>query len=420
MAKYFITGPNQLKGEIAVAGAKNMATKALAACLLTDEPVMVKRVPEIEDVKRLLEILEVLGVKIRNLGQGSYELQADSVNPAKLDFDMVARLRASIVLLGPLLARYQEVKFPHPGGCIIGKRPIDLFLKGFAALGAKVEQTENLYKFKSERLQGTDIIFSQVSVTGTETLMLAAVLSQGMTKLINAAQEPEIAALAEFLNKQGAKISGAGTNEIIIKGVDKIGGGEIEIIPDRIETGSFIALALATKSEIIIKNCQPQHLLIPLVIFREMGAQLKVGSDFIQIKPTKRLRGVKVKTHEYPGFATDLQAPFTVLVTQAEGLSLIHETIYEGRLFYIDYLNRMGANIILCDPHRAIINGPTNLRGKKLESPDLRAGIAMVIAGLSASGQTEIDNIYQIERGYEGLIAKLQSLGAKIERVDED
>lgn len=418
MAKYIINGPASLSGEIKVAGAKNMALKALAASLMSSEPLLIKNVPEIEDVKRLLEILKKLGVEVNSVDANQYRLLASQINPDRLDGELVGRLRASLVLLGPLLARFGQASFPHPGGCIIGKRPIDLFINGFKALGAQVKEVNGSYEFKAKRLQGATIVFPQITVSGTETLMLAAVLAKGKTELINAAEEPEIVALANYLNANGARISGIGSSKLIIEGVDEIGAGEITVIPDRIETGSFLAMALVTSSRINITSCQPKHLQVPLAILKGMGAEMEVGENNILIKKSKGLKCTNIKTHEYPGFVTDMQAPFTVLMTQVEGQSLMHETIYEGRLFYTDYLNRMGANIILCDPHRAIITGPTPLRGKELESPDIRAGIAMVIAGLAATGRTTIDNIYQIERGYENLIVKLQRLGASIERVD--
>ncbi len=418
MAKYVINGPTELSGEIAVAGAKNMALKALAASLLSNEPMFIRNVPEIEDVKRLLEILKKLGVEANLVAANQYRLLASKIDPQSLDGELVGRLRASLVLLGPLLARFGYARFPHPGGCIIGKRPIDLFINGFKALGAQVKEVNGSYEFKTKQLQGATIVFPQITVSGTETLMLAAVLAKGKSTLINVAQEPEVIALANYLNANGARISGVGSSQLVIDGVDKIGASEITVIPDRIETGSFLAMALATGSEINITNCQPKHLQVPLAILKEMGAKIEVGKDNILVKKSKPLKAANVKTHEYPGFVTDMQAPFTVLMTQAEGQSLMHETIYEARLFYTDYLNRMGANVILCDPHRAIITGPTPLRGKELESPDLRAGIAMVIAGLTATGRTTIDNIYQIERGYENLIVKLQGLGATIKRVD--
>jgi UDP-N-acetylglucosamine 1-carboxyvinyltransferase len=418
MSKYIIRGKKQLAGTIPVSGAKNMATKVLVASLLLSDTTIATNVPEVEDVKRLIEVLIELGVEIKHPSAGRYELKSININPDKLNIELVSKFRASILLLGPLLANFKKIKFPHPGGCTIGKRPIDMFLEGFKAMGVTVQENDHHYVFTHQGLKGADIIFPQITVTGTETLLLAAVKASGVTKLINAAQEPEIIALAEFLNAHGAKISGIGTSIMTIEGVDTIGSGEVTIIPDRIEAGSFLALACATNSHLKIKYCNPDHLRIPIALLQQMGAQLKIFNDAIEVFPTEKLKSLHFKTHEYPGFPTDLQAPFTVLMTQSQGQSLIHETIFEGRLFYTDFLNRMGANIIMCDPQRVLVTGPTNLYGKKLESPDLRAGIAMVIAGLLATDITEIENIYQIERGYENLISKLVNVGALVEKVD--
>jgi UDP-N-acetylglucosamine 1-carboxyvinyltransferase len=419
MSKYIIKGKNQLAGVLPVSGAKNMATKVLVASLLSSDTTIVTNVPEIEDVKRLIEVLTELGVEINHPSVGRYELKPTNFNPDKLNIELVSKFRASILLLGPLLAHYKKINFPHPGGCTIGKRPIDMFLEGFKAMGVTVEENEHHYEFTHHGLKGANIVFPQVTVTGTETLLLAAVKASGVTQLFNAAQEPEIVALAEFLNAHGAKISGVGTSTMTIEGVDTIRSGEVEIIPDRIEAGSFLALACATNSHLKIERCNPDHLRIPIALLQQMGAELKISDDTIEVFSTGILKSLNFKTHEYPGFPTDMQAPFTVLMTQSQGQSLIHETIFEGRLFYTDFLNRMGANIIMCDPQRVLVTGPTELYGKKLESPDLRAGIAMVIAGLLATGTTEIDNIYQIERGYENLVLKLKNIGALIEKVEE-
>jgi UDP-N-acetylglucosamine 1-carboxyvinyltransferase len=322
------------------------------------------------------------------------------------------------MLAGPLLARFGKVTMAHPGGCVIGKRPIDMFLAGFKALGAKIEENENHYTLHAKKLIGAKIVMPWIAVTATESLMMTATLAEGVTQIINAAMEPEIPALADYLNSCGAKITGAGTPVITIEGVKKISGGKCQLIPDRIEAGTFVIMGLLTGSEITITNCEPKHLDVVLATLEKAGAKLDVGENYIKTKRSK-VKAVELRTHEYPGFPTDLQAPFTVLMTQGEGLSLIHEVIYEGRLFYTDKLNAMGANIIMCDPHRVIVSGPTTLHGKKLESPDLRAGMALVLAGLAAQGKTTIDNIYQVERGYQDPIGRLRALGAKIEKIKE-
>ncbi len=414
MSKYIIQGGKVLQGTIPVSGAKNMATKVMVACLLSDQIMTVKNVPEIEDINRLLEVLTDLGVKITKQGPNIYQLDPKDFEPKNLNMDLVSKFRASILLLGPLLAQYNKIKFPHPGGCTIGKRPIDMFIEGFKKMGVTVTMDDKYYNFSSQGLLGADIVFPQITVTGTETLLLAAVKAKGKTRLFNVAQEPEVIALAEYLNQQGAKIKGIGSSVLEIEGVEYLNNGEIEIIPDRIEAGSFLALACASNSNLKIINCEPEHLRVPITLLEQMGVKLKIDSNSIEVLSSENLEAINIKTHEYPGFPTDIQAPFTVLLTQTSGQSLIHETIFEGRLFYTDFLNRMGANIIMCDPQRVLLSGPTKLKGKKLESPDLRAGIAMVIAGIIADGTTEIENIYQIERGYEGLIDKLKAVGVQI------
>lgn len=412
--KYIINGGKKLEGEIKVGGAKNLALKALAASFLFKQEIIFNNVPEIEDVKQILEIIKDLGAKVENIGNHQYKIFTGNVTKTLLSSTLAPKLRASIVLIGPILARFGEATLPYPGGCVIGMRPIDIFIDGFRALGAEVKEYKDVFYFKAKKLIGTKFIFPIISVTATETLMMAAILAKGRTILVNTACEPEILALANFLNSCGAKISGAGTNTIIIDGVNKLSPKVFDIIPDRIEAGTFAIMAAATNSDLKIKNCNPMHLEIPLLMLQKIGVKLQIGKDFIHVFPSKNLKAINIVTHEYPGFVTDLQAPFTVLLTQTCGMSLVHETIYEGRLFYIDKLNRMGAHIVLCDPHRAIINGPTKLYGKKVESPDIRAGMAMVIAALVANGTTEIDNIYQINRGYEKIKERLQAIGARI------
>ncbi|MCX6722687.1 MAG: UDP-N-acetylglucosamine 1-carboxyvinyltransferase, partial [Candidatus Staskawiczbacteria bacterium] len=306
----------------------------------------------------------------------------------------------------------------HPGGCVIGKRPIDMFLDGFEKFGAKIEVDDEGFKLKSKngRLKGANIFFSQITVTGTEAMMMTAVLAEGKTILQNCAMEPEISILADYLNKCGASIKGAGTSTIEIEGVEKISGSDFYVIPDRIEAGTFIMMGLLTNSEIKIENCIPEHLGAVMPILEKAGAKFEIGEDYIITKPSK-LKAVSITTHEYPGFATDLQSPYTLLMTQAEGQCIVHESIFEGRLFFADQLVTMGANIIMCDPHRVVISGPTSLVGKKLVSPDLRAGITMVLAGMIANGTTTIENIFQIDRGYERIEERLKKLGADIQRI---
>jgi len=417
MERFVIKGNQPLKGTIQVNGAKNAALKILAASLLTDKKLTVSNVPQIEDIFRLIELLKEVGVKIENGSKGVYQLEAKNIKATELNPDIASKLKGSILMVGPLLARQGEASFCRSGGCVIGQRPRDIFMDGFEAFGAKVKESKKGYYLSTKQLKGTKFVFPLISVTATEAMILTAVLAKGKTTLINTACEPEIVNLADFLNQSGAKIKGAGTPFMEIEGVASLKGGECQVIPDRMEAGSFIALGVASNSPIKVTNMDPSHLEVLWSLLDKVGANLEIGKDFVEIKPSSKLKAINLKTHEYPGFPTDLQSPFTVLMTQAEGLSLIHETIFEGRLFYTDSLNQMGAKIIMADPHRVIIQGPTQLSGRHLTSPDIRAGIALVIAALIAEGESVIDNIYQIDRGYEKIEERFQKLGASIKRV---
>ena len=417
--KFLIEGGKKLKGEISVKGSKNTALKVLSACLLTDEPWTVSNVPQIEDIFRTIELLEKLGVKITKHESGIYELQAKNIKSNQIDFQIGQRLKSSILMAGPLLARKGVAEFPHPGGCVIGQRPRDLFLDGFKAFGAEIKIKKQGWKITAKKIKACKFIFPLVSVTATEAMILTAVLARGKTILKNAACEPEIVALIDFLNFCGAKIVSAGSPTIEIEGVKYLKKGKCQIIPDRIEAGSFVILGLAAKSPIKIINLNPEHLEVLLLLLEKAGADLKIGKDHVLINSIQPLKAVDIRTHEYPGFPTDLQAPFTVLMTQAKGLSLIHETIFEGRLFYTDFLNQLGAKTIMADPHRVIVQGPTKLCGRRMISPDIRAGIALLIAALAAKGQSIIENVYQIDRGYENIEERLQGIGANIRRIKE-
>lgn len=414
-----VAGGSPLKGEIEVAGAKNAALKLIAAALLTKEPVEFRNVPDIADIARELAVLEDLGVKTEKTGHGQYTIQAKSFTTTTLSREQAPKIRASVLLIGPLLAREGRVTLPHPGGCAIGKRPIDLFVNGFAAFGAKIEEANDALTFTARALKPARLVFPFVSHTGTEAFMMLAALLPGRSTLVNAAMEPEVGELADFLRAMGAKIKGDGTPIITIDGVKKLKGAKARIMPDRIEVGAFAALAAATRSNITVTRCDPKTVEVPLEILRRIGVPFETGRDSIKFSPAKNLCAVNIATHEYPGFPTDMQAPFTVLLTQAEGEALVHETIFEGRLFFTDKLNAMGARITLLDPHRAIVHGPTPLRGKLLESPDIRAGLALVIAALAAEGESRIENIYQIDRGYERIEERLRAIGADIERVSQ-
>src|SRR3989344_513638 len=402
MEKFVIRGGRPLKGTIKVKVAKNAALKVLAASLLSDEEWTISNVPQIEDIFCLIELIKGIGAEVKNDSDGVYRIKAENIKDIHLEPSIAQKLKGSIVMAGPLLARKGEAVFPHPGGCVIGQRPRDIFLDGFKAFGVKIKENRNGYHLFAKKLKGTKFVFPKISVTATETLMLTAVLAQGKT----------------ILNKCGTKIKGAGTHTIEIEGSKKLlKKGAIKIMPDRLEAGTFAIMAAVTNGQVKIINCDPSHLEVLWVILEKVGVNFKLGKDYVLIKPSRGLKAVSVKTHEYPGFATDLQAPFTILMTQANGASLIHETIFEGRLFYTDILNQMGANIIMADPHRVLVNGPSKLYGRKITSPDIRAGIALVIAGLVAQGKTEIENIYQIDRGHERIEKRLQKLGAEIKRV---
>ena len=417
MSKFIIQGQKKLKGEISVKGAKNNALKIIPASLLTEEKITIHNLPNIIDVQMSLDLLKSLGAEIERIDDNSVTIEAKNIKAENLDSDIAKKIRASIMFVAPLLHRSKKVMIPHPGGCVIGKRPIDLFIDFFKKIGAEFKMNDTNYIFTNEGLKGIKYVFTKISHTGTESLMIAAAMAQGKTEIINAACEPEVEALADFLNSMGAKIKGAGTPTIIIEGVSKLHGTEFTIIPDRMEAGSLLCVGIATKSPIKITNCNPKHLEIPLKILKQIGVKLEIGADYIQILDADNLQAINISTHEYPGFPTDLQSCYTVLLTQAKGMSIVHETIYESRLFFTDLLSKMNANLVLCDPHRVVINGPSNLVAKKVVSPDIRAGLAMLIAGLIAEGQTEIDNIEQIDRGYEKIDERLNSLGAQIERV---
>ncbi len=419
--KFIIKGGKPLTGAIEVKGAKNAALKIFPVVLMTREPIRVSNLPEIEDCQRAQEMLTALGHSVRKTKPGVVEIQYKSKSCVNLPGDLVNKFRASVMFVGPLLATCGEVYFPHPGGCVIGAgtRPIDMFLDGYEKMGARVKILENSYHLTAKKLKGANIFFPKITVTGTESLMTTACLAEGTSILKNCAMEPEIPALAEFLNQIGAKIEGAGTPTIKIKGVKKLGGGEYKIIPDRIEAGTFAIMAAASNSgQVLIKNCHPEHLEVLWAHFDKIGVNYKLFKNSIEISPSRKLLAGDVTTHEYPGFATDLQSAYTVLMTQAQGSSLIHETIYDRRLLFADLLSQMGANIIMADPHRVVVNGPTKLYGRKLVSPDLRAGMALVMAALIAEGKTEIGNIYQVERGYEELDERLRKLGADIKKEE--
>jgi UDP-N-acetylglucosamine 1-carboxyvinyltransferase len=419
MSHFIIRGGNLLSGSIPVYGAKNHALKIFPASVLCKKPVFLENVPRIEDVLRTSELLESLGFGVERKGRRAYCVTPPSgALSTTLQRDIAECIRASILFVGPLLARMGSAQFPFPGGCVIGRRPVDLFLDGWKAMGATIRETAGMFTVRAGALRGVDYTFRVVSHTATESLLMTAVLASGRTTLRNAAMEPEVCALAEFLNSCGARISGAGTPTIVIEGTSGrlLNGGNCTIIPDRLETGSFAILAALCGKRMRITGCVPRHIDTLLAHLRSAGVGIQEGKNWLQISRPAKLVSVPVRTREYPGFATDHQAPFTVLLTQAEGQALVFETVFEGRLSYIEELNRMGACITQCDLHRALVFGPRQLRGRSMESPDLRAGVAFVIAALIARGESRIGNVYQIDRGHELLDERLRALGADITR----
>lgn len=419
MAKFVISGQKPLSGEIRVSGAKNAALKVIPASLMLEGKTVVTNIPQIEDVKRMVELIADLGATVDS--QGSVlTIDPTTINKTELHPQLHQRLRASILLAGPMLHRAGKITFQQPGGCVLGKRPIDYFLDGYQSFGVTIENRSDGYILVAENLHSAKIVFPRVSHTATEAMMMFAAKIPGQTILINCAMEPEVVALAEFLNRCGAKISGVGTSTITIEGVQKLEAQSFETIPDRIEAGTFAIMAAATNSHLKVSGINPNDLEILWKLFTQAKVNYTLGPDFVQMLPSPELTAISkdIVTHEFPGFPTDLQAPMTVLMTQAKGSSLIFETIYDGRLFYIDSLSAMGADILMCDPHRVLVTGPTKLSGKKVASPDIRAGIALVIAALVAEGESEIDNIYLINRGYENIVERLQKIGAQIKEVE--
>lgn len=416
--KFIINGEKPLKGEIEVRGAKNAAFPILVATLLTKEECEISNLPLIEDVFRILEILKSMGSRISWVGERSIRIKNSEIDSSKIREDLVCLLRGSVLFLGSILARFGKVKFPQPGGCIIGARPIGTHLDGFGQLGVDIAKDKNKYFLKIKRKKGGEVILNEFSVTATENLMLFASLIPGKTIIEIADQDYQVQELAKFLKKMGVKIKGAGTHKITIEGSKRLKGVRHSLIYDPIEAGTFMLTAAAAKGNVLVKNVEISFLGLPLKKLKDFGIPYEVVSkNSIRVLPWRTLKIDKIQSLPYPGIPSDLQSAFGVLATRAKGSTLIHDPLYEGRLKYLEELNRMGAEIYFADPHRAIINGPTQLYGRELGSLDLRGGAALIIAGLIAKGRTTIDNIYQIDRGYERIEERLQKLGADIKRV---
>ncbi len=414
MTQFIISGQEKLAGRIEVQGAKNAALPLLTAALLTNEEVVLERIPVLRDVDSLLEIMRGMGAEAEHV-DGTCRIRAKEINWENLPTELVGKLRGSVLLMGALVGRLGKITLPEPGGDMIGARPIDVHLDAFGQLGVKVNRENGLIGLDSRKAKPGRVILREFSVTATENVMLLAAQLPGVTKIEIAAAEPHVKALADLLNQMGANVTGAGTHTITITGSDKLKGAKFRNIDDMIEAGSFLLLAAATRSEILVDPVPQDDLLLFLKKLEDFGVKLKPEQTGIRVYPSS-LRGRRVQTLPHPGLATDLQAPFAVLATQAQGSSLIHDPMYEGRFKYVNELLKMGANITVCDPHRIIVEGPSDLQGAKLNSLDIRSGMTLLMAGLIANGETVIDEAEVIDRGYARIDERLRTLGAKIER----
>ena len=419
MQKFIINGGKSLKGTVEIGGYKNAAGPILAATLLTKEECIIDNLPLVTDVFNLIKVLESIGVEVEWLEKNKIKIKAgEKVDPEKMDYSTVEKMRISVLLIGPLLARFKKFKIPHPGGDRIGLRPIDSHIEALKKLGAEIYEKDNFYYFNAENLQGQEIILSEFSVTATENLMMAASLTSGTTVIKTAAAEPQVQDTGDILKKMGAEIEGVGTHTVTIKGQKKLQGVNHSVISDPLEAGTFIILAAATQSRIEIKNVIIGHLELFLEKLKEIGANFEIKSNSIIVKPSANLKAAKIQSLPFPGFPTDLQPMVSVLLTQAEGKSLVHDPLYESRLGHLKELKKMGADIEIADPHRAFIFGPTPLKANKITGMDIRAGASLIIAALIAKGKSEIHGVEQIDRGYEKIDEKLKKLGAEIKRVD--
>lgn len=421
MDQFKIQGGRKLNGEVRISGAKNAALPAMAAALLTREPVHLKNIPHVRDIITMAKLLAHMRCRVESpdIPPSAFTIQAETVSHAEAPYELVKTMRASVLTLGPLLARFGHARVSLPGGCAIGARPIDLHIQALEALGATISVDHGYVQARAERLRGNRVRFPKITVTGTENILIAAVLAEGETILENCALEPEIADLAELLVKMGAKIDGAGTPTIHVEGVRELHGAEHTIIPDRIEAGTFLVAGAIAGGEITLTHCAPQHLGAAIGKLRECGVEILCDASdntILRVRAPQRLRAADVTTEEYPGFATDMQAQFMALATQAEGISHIRETIFENRMLHAVELMRMGANIHI-DGNSAIVTGPTPLTGAPVTASDLRASAGLVLAALVANNTTTIDRVYHIDRGYERIEQKLCALGASIERV---
>lgn len=419
MEQYIIKGGKPLVGEVTIGGAKNAALGILAAAIMSDETVTIDNLPDVSDINILLQALEGIGAKVERVNAHRAKINGSQIGTCSIDYDFIRKIRASYYLLGALLGKYKNAQVALPGGCNIGSRPIDQHIKGFEALGAEVKIHGGMINAKAERLVGSHIYLDCASVGATINIMFAACLAEGKTIIENTAKEPHVVDVANFLNAMGADIKGAGTDIIRINGVKKLHGCEYSIIPDQIEAGTFMIAAAATKGDVLIKDVIPKHLEGITAKLEEIGATVEEFDDAVRVVATKRLGHTHVKTLAYPGFPTDMQPQIATLLALSEGTSIVTETIFENRFKYVDELARMGATIKV-EGNSAIIDGVEGFTGAVVSAHDLRAGAAMVIAGLAAEGITIVDSIGYIERGYEGFEKKLQGLGAVMEKLDDE
>ncbi len=417
MDRTVITGGTPLRGEVEISGAKNAALPILASTILGGGECVIANLPRVADVLTMGKLLGILGAKVQHEGNRAV-INADTISSTQAPYDLVKTMRASVLVLGPLLARWGEATVSMPGGCAIGSRPVNLHLAGLAKMGAEVSMEHGYIRAKAKRLKGAQIYCDTPTVTGTENLMMAASLAEGTTVIENAAKEPEIVDLADFLVKRGARIVGAGTDVITIEGIRELYGSDHDVIPDRIETGTYLVAGAITRGAVTLNRCRPNHLDALLMKLREAGVELKVEQDRIHLNAASRLKGIDIRTLPYPGFPTDMQAQMVALMTAAEGTSVITETVFESRFMHVEELRRMGAEIKI-EGTRAVVTGPTKLTGAPVMASDLRASAGLVLAGLAAEGTTEILRVYHLDRGYERMEEKLRGLGATIARQKE-
>ena len=417
MEQYVIKGGNPLYGDVEIGGAKNAALPILAAAVMADETVTIENLPNVKDVNVLIQAIEEIGAKVERVDAHTVKINGAFIRDLKVDNEFIRKIRASYYLIGALLGKYKKTAVALPGGCNIGSRPIDQHLKGFAALGAKTKIQHGLIKAQADKLEGSHIYLDITSVGATINIMLAAVMAEGQTTIENSAKEPHVVDVANFLNSMGANIKGAGTDVIRIKGVESLHGSSYSIIPDQIEAGTFMLAAAATKGDVLIRNVIPKHLEAITAKLVEVGAEVEEFDDSVRVRATKRLGGATVKTFPYPGFPTDMQPQITTTLAMSAGTSIVTESVFENRFKYVDELTKMGATIKV-EGTTAIIDGIAELTGATVTAPDLRAGAALVIAGLAAEGFTIVEQVEYIERGYEGFEEKLKGLGAIMTKAD--